>query len=162
MSNKGARAYYQITEKLRDFLLNNDDINTVTIGDITQIDLNKQEMFPLGHIMINNANLNDSTIQFNITVMVMDIVWQTKKEQNQEYDQTFIGIDNEQDVLNTQLTVINLLNQQMIRGSLRTDGFELVGQSTCEPFKDRFENEVAGWAYSFSVYVRNDIDICVY
>lgn len=162
MSNKGARAYYQITETLRDFLLANDDINTVTIGDITQVDLNKQEMFPLGHVMINNANLNDSTIQFNITVMVMDIVWQTKKEQNQEYDETFIGIDNEQDVLNTQLTVVNLLNQSMMRGSLRADAFELVGQGTCEPFKDRFENEVAGWAYTFSVYVRNDIDICIY
>ena len=36
MSNKGARAYYQITETIRDFLLANDDINTVTIGDITQ------------------------------------------------------------------------------------------------------------------------------
>ena len=94
--------------------------------------------------------------------MVIDIDWQTKKEQNQEYDETFIGIDNEQDVLNTQLTVVNLLNQSMMRGSLRADAFELVGQGTCEPFKDRFENEVAGWAYTFSVYVRNDIDICIY
>ena len=162
MSNKGARAYYEITETIKSSLLEDEHINTVTIGDITQIDLNKQEMFPLGHIMINNANLNDSTIQFNITVMVMDVVWQTKHEpESQQYDETFIGIDNEQDVLNTQLSVINILNQKMMRGTLRTLGYELVGQSTCEPFKDRFENELAGWAYTFSVYVRNDIDICV-
>lgn len=162
MSNKGARAYYQITEKLRDFLISNENVNTVTIGDITEVNLNKQDIFPLSHIMISNAQLGDNTIQFNISVIVADIVWQNKKGQNQEYDETFIGLTNEQDVLNTQLTVVNLLNQQMLRGSLRTDGFELVGQGTCEPFKDRFENELAGWTYTFSVYVRNDIDICSY
>lgn len=162
MKNDGATAYYRITDVIKSSLLEDEHINTVTIGDITQIDLNKQEMYPLGHIMINNANLNDSTIQFNITVMVMDVVWQTKHEpENQQYDETFVGIDNEQDVLNTQLSVINVLNQKMMRGNLRNLAYELVGQSTCEPFKDRFENEVAGWAYTFSVYVRNNISVCI-
>ena len=38
------------------------------------------------------------------------------------------------------------------------DQFQLDGSASCEPFVDRFENELAGWATTFSVLVQNDID----
>ena len=78
MSNKGSEAFYRVTEKIKEFLLNSPDVKTVTYGDITQVDLNKQDMFPLSHIIVNNATLNAGVIQFNITVMSMDLVWQSK------------------------------------------------------------------------------------
>ena len=45
VSNAGSSAYFRIIEKIRNFLLDSPDVNTVTQGDITQIDINKQEMF---------------------------------------------------------------------------------------------------------------------
>ena len=51
VSNAGSSAYFRIIEKIRNFLLDSPDVNTVTQGDITQIDINKQEMFPLCHIL---------------------------------------------------------------------------------------------------------------
>ena len=47
MANQGARGFYQITNTIKDQLLADDNINTVTTGDITDIDLNKQTIFPL-------------------------------------------------------------------------------------------------------------------
>lgn len=160
---KGSRAFYRLTEAIRDYLLTLDDVNTVTFGDITEVDLNKQTIFPLSHVMVNNVTLNDGTLMFNITVLSMDIVHVDKNinsEDGRATDDTFYGVDNEQDVLNTQLAVTNLLNQSLSRASLRGNKFELTGQGSCEPFTDRFENKLAGWAYTFSAFVENDISIC--
>ena len=166
MTNQGSRAFYRITNAINDHFKNSDIINTITYGDITEVDLNKQTIFPLAHVMVNNASLDNSTIVFNVSVIVMDIVHVNKNSFEDlenvtygDYD-TFKGNDNEQDVLNIMLYVVNRLNQFMSRGNLRRDGFELQTQGTCEPFTDRFENKLAGWVYTFNVYVRNDINIC--
>tara|TARA_R110000764_G_scaffold147741_1_gene235647 strand:+ start:24 stop:521 length:498 start_codon:yes stop_codon:yes gene_type:complete len=161
--SKGSTSFYRLTEAIRDFLLTLDDVNTVTFGDITEVDLNKQTIFPLSHIMVNNVLLGNGTLTFSVTVLSMDIVHVDKNinaEDSRATDDTFYGVDNEQDVLNTQLAVTNLLNQSLSRASLRGNKFELTGQGSCEPFTDRFENKLAGWAYTFSAYVDNDINIC--
>ena len=157
---KGSRAFYRLTEAVRDFLLTLDDVNTVTFGDITEVDLNKHTIFPLSHVMVNNVTLADGTLTFNVTVLAMDIVHEDKDINTGNVDDTYFGSDNEQDVLNTQLAVTNLLNQSLSRKTLRGNGFELTGLGSCEPFTDRFENKLAGWAYTFSAFVANDINIC--
>jgi len=74
MSAQGIRGFYQLTDTLKDNLLNDINCNTVTTGDITEIDLSKQTIFPLSHIVINSATPGESTISFNITIMSMDVV----------------------------------------------------------------------------------------
>ena len=49
------KGFYAITQTIKDQLLSDVDVNTVTTGDITRIDLGKQSMFPLSHIIVNNA-----------------------------------------------------------------------------------------------------------
>lgn len=46
------------------------------------------------------------------------------------------------------------------RGDLRNDNYELMGNPTFEPFTERFENDLAGWALTFDILVRNDMTIC--
>ena len=72
----------------------------------------------------------------------------------------FRGNNNEQDVLNTQLAVLNKLVQVLRGGTLFQDLYQLDGSPSFEPFYDRFENEMAGWALTFDVIINNDITIC--
>ena len=72
----------------------------------------------------------------------------------------FVGNNNEQDVLNTMLSVGNKLAGKLRRGTLYQDKYQLEGTAEFEPFTDRFENRVAGWAMTFTVMISNDIDIC--
>ena len=72
----------------------------------------------------------------------------------------FIGNNNEQDILNTQLAVLNKLFQVLRGGTLHFDLYQIDGNPSCEPFYDRFENQVAGWAASFDVLIANDLLIC--
>ena len=39
MSNQGVRGFYQVTQTIKDELLTDENINTVTTGDITEVDL---------------------------------------------------------------------------------------------------------------------------
>ena len=55
MSQQGTRAFYQITETIKSNLLSDVNVNTVTTGDISDVDLQKQTIFPLCHIIINNV-----------------------------------------------------------------------------------------------------------
>jgi len=67
MSNKrGIRSYYLIMEKLEQELLASPFVKTVTYGDISQVDLRKQTIFPLSHIIVNNSTKRTSNdIQYN-------------------------------------------------------------------------------------------------
>jgi hypothetical protein len=156
-SMQGIRGFYQLTETIKEQqLLNDVNVNTVTTGDITEIDLSKQTIFPLSHIIVNNVTAEEQYLGFNITVMSMDIVDESKEPTTD----IFRGNNNEQDVLNTQLAVLNRLTMLLRKGNLHTDLYQLDGTPNCEPFYERFENRLAGWACTFDVFIQNDIDIC--
>jgi hypothetical protein len=156
MSQTGIRGFYQLTETIKTQLLADVNVNTVTTGDIFDIDLAKQSIFPLCHIVINNVTAQEQVLLFNITVMAMDVVDESKEATTD----IFRGNNNEQDVLNTQLAVLNKLQMVLRRGTLYGDKFQLEGDPTLEPFYERFENRLAGYAATMDVIIHNDIDIC--
>lgn len=150
------QGFYNVTTTIKEQLENDEFVNTVTTGDLFDIDLVKQTIFPLSHIIVNQATMQGNTWRFNLTVICMDVVDISKEETTDK----FIGNDNEQDVLNTQLAVINRLTELLRRGEIRTDLYHLDGDVTCEPFTERFENNLAGWACTFDVIVPNTMTVC--
>lgn len=156
MSQTGIRGFYLLTETIKDQLLGDVNVNTVTTGDIYDIDLAKQSIFPLSHIIINNVTTQEQTLTFNISVLAMDVVDESKENTTD----IFRGNNNEQDILNTQLAVLNKLVMVLRKGTLYNDQYQLDGDATLEPFYERFDNRLAGWSATFNVFVKNDIDIC--
>jgi len=156
MSNQGVRGFYQLTETIKVALLEDKDIETVTTGDITQVNLNKQDIFPLGHIIINNVIDEEQVLRFNISILACDIVNQSKELTVDR----FTGNDNVQDILNTQLAVLNKLIQRLRKGNLYTEMYQLEGSPSLQPFYDRFENQLAGWTATMDIMIYNDIYIC--
>lgn len=148
--------FYYIVSTLRDYLKANGFTNTVSTGDIFEVDLAKQTIYPYVHIIVNNATPKENNISMNLSVLFMDIVDLSKQEASDVFD----GNDNLLDVLNTQLTLANKMVSDLIRGSLYTSLVQLEGDALCEPFTDRFENKVAGWTVTFDLIVPNDITIC--
>ena len=150
------KGFYNVTQTIKDQLLSDIDVKTVTSGDLTKIDLSKQTIFPLAHLFVNNVTNEDNVLRFSLSVLAMDIVNVSKEE----VIDVFVGNNNEQDILNTQLVVLNKLVQVLRGGELHQSKYQLDGNPNFEPFVDRFDNEMAGWAVTFDVFVPNDIDIC--
>jgi len=148
--------YYYVVNTIKEYLKNTGVINTVTIGDIFKVDLNKQTIFPLSHIIVNNAELAENTTTLNLSILFMDLVDESKAEVTDIWD----GNDNEQDVLNTQLALGSRLTSALMRGSLFSDLVQVVTAPNAEPCIERFENKVAGWTLTFDVMIPNDMTIC--
>lgn len=149
--------YYEITIALKNALEQEDSLcKTVTHGAIDDVDLNKQTIFPLSHIIINSCVPTSNTLTFNVSLICMDIVDISKSETVDK----FLGNDNEQDVLNNQLVLINRIYKRMDSGDLFSDNIQVQEGGLFEPFTERFENLLAGWTYTFDVQVPNEMTIC--
>lgn len=148
--------FYNITTRLREFLESDPFINTVTHGDIFRIDLAKQSIYSIAHIIVNNAIIGERTLTFNVSIVFADLVDISKDETTD----VFNGNDNEIDVLNQMLVVATRLSNAIQRGELWDYTFQLLGEPNCEPFIERFENNLAGWTLTFDIATPNDITIC--
>lgn len=154
------KTYYDITKALYNHLQSDTDINTVVIGNLDEIDMGKQTMFPLSHIVINNASFPRMGLtRFSILVEVMDIVDIEKNSLSElDADERWKGVDNKQDIFNTQLAVIEKLIKALENG-LDID-LDLVDRGTAEPFEAKAENLLAGWDITFTVDIINTVQNC--
>jgi len=150
------QGYYYVINKLKDYLKATPFINTVTVGDLNAVDLYKQTIFPLSHIIVNNAGIAETTMTLNVSILFMDIVDIADHGETSKWESN----DNEQDVLNTQLTIAQRLSVDLIRGNLYSQNVQVQGELNAEPFVDRFENKIAGWTLSFDLIIPNDMTIC--
>lgn len=150
---------YDIIEQIKGFLRDHPIVNYVTYGDITQVDLNKTTMFPLTHFFVRNTTITEHAMRVTVSLLFLDIVDYTK-----DFNSNDLGdrqdASNLIDVYNTQLQIANALVQDLRRGDLYRDKFQLVGDPLCEPFKDRFENELAGWSMDITIDIPNNISVC--
>jgi hypothetical protein len=154
------RQFYDITTKLKDTLDANSQVNVVTFGDVFDVDLNKQTIFPLAHIMINQASFEGQVVRMSVSLICMDVIDETKENPRSQAE-PFYGTSNVQDILNTQLAVINDVVQELRRGQLYSELYQLDGNPTCLPFTERFENLLAGWTATFDVLLANtEISVC--
>jgi hypothetical protein len=141
-------SYFKILDTLRAQLQATNLISTITDGQISDIDLAKQTIFPLAHIIINSASIEGKMQRFNITVLAMDIL-----DSKEKYDL-------EPSIMNAMLQALNRVHDIMKRGDLNPDYIMMDGDATLEPFTDRFENKLAGWAMTFDVIMASDMTVC--
>ena len=148
------RNYYQVLDLLRTKLESDPLVNTITQGDITLIDLDKKNIYPLAHIQTGTATLELRTITFSITVFAMDI----RDTNNTPRKDKFVGNDNEIDNMNSMLAILNRLFKSIAK---LEDDFSINENPTCEPFYESRENSLDGWAITFQLEIPNtEISIC--
>lgn len=148
---------YDLLDTIKDELRSYPSVNTVTYGDIADLDLDKTTMFPLSHLLMENVTYKERTLVFNIKLMCADVVDYNKKKAN--FDE-FYGNDNLQDVFNTQFEVINSVIMKLMRGDLFNAKYQVLTTPVAEPFKERFSNVLAGWTVDISIEIPNGISIC--
>ena len=148
--------YYEILTKLQTELNNDPLVSTVGSGDIFDVDLSKQNLYPLCHIIVNSATFVDNVIQYNISILSMDIVDISKDETTNK----FRGNNNEQDVLNTQISVLNRLYEKLRRGNLYDDNYQVDGTPNLEIFVERFSSKLAGWTMTININTPNEMTVC--
>ena len=149
-------SFYNIIDKIKEVVVAEPFNNEITFGDIADIDLKKQSLFPLSHVMVNNSTINNNYVTFNITRFFMDLV----DISNEQVTDLYRGNDNRQDILNTQLALATRVIRVLQKSDLYKDKFELINPATCEPFTERFDNMLAGWAVTFDCGTNDEMTYC--
>ena len=149
-------SFYNIIDKIKEVIVAEPFNNEITFGDIADIDLKKQSLFPLSHVIVNNSTINNNYITFNITIFFMDLV----DISNEQVTDLYRGNDNRQDILNTQLALATRVVRVLQKSDLYKDKFELINPATCEPFTERFDNMLCGWAVTFDCGTNDEMTYC--
>lgn len=150
-----------------------EQISTVSVGDIFDINLEKMEKLPLLHINPVSVATGDSELIYSFQIFICDLVsekndWQTK--QKSELTKLIDTKTNEQEVWNQTLEIctdfISMLRhsqQQSLEGTndINLPLYFTEDQFTIEPFSERFDNLLCGWVFTMGIKVMNDFDACV-
>ena len=138
--------YYQIIDTITNQLKQDVFCKTVSSGSLFNIATNKQDIYPISHIVVNSFATEGNAFNYNISVISMDLVNDDES--------------NEQDVMHTQSMVGIRLTEVLKRGDLFKDKYQLTGSQIFEFFRDRFEDKVAGCTTTFNVLVPNEMTSC--
>ena len=149
-----------------------EQISTISVGDIYDLNLEKMEKFPLMHINPTSVETGDSQLTYNFQVFIMDMVgeksdWQTK--QHSQLTKLVNTENNEQEVFNQTLAIctdiIGMLrhsSRQSLNGvnDINEPIYFTQDQFTIEPFQERFDNLCCGYVFNIGVLVQNDFQTC--
>lgn len=152
---RGIEALYNLIDTLKTELEANPFCNQVTIGELTEVDLRKQTIFPLAHITLNDVTHSDNSLTFGITIINVDIV-NVSKDITQEY----YGNDNLFYILTNQLFVINKLVARLKDSNVSSYNWELEGNPVSNVINKELENMLAGYETTLSISIPNTINKC--
>ena len=148
-------------------------IETTSVGDIFDINLEKMQKFPLMHVNPTSVTTGDSQLTYNFQIFIMDMVtdksnW-TKNNADADFSKLYKTLSNEQDVFNETLQIctdfIGMLrhsSRQSLEG-VNDINFPLYftqDQFTIEPFQERFDNLCCGFVFNIGILVQNDFQTC--
>ena len=156
--------FYQLTQFFNSIALAHPNIETFTIGDIADVDLSKQTLFPLCHLVPNNTTISPQTFTYNIDLIVMDRVVNVTQLSSGKFNELLYDykeVNNLHDVWNTSLMTINDIVAYITRNA-QADNFMIDTDSICTPFKDEYTNAVAGWTCTMNILVPNDVNACLF
>jgi len=148
--------YNNTVDTLKQLGANHYQIKTTTTGDLWEIDLEKNTMFPLMHINPVNAVAGTQEMTLNFQIFIMDLV--------------FPDQSNEQEVLSDCRQICNDLIGTFKNGEsllLSNQGLNDLpkyfteGDITIEPFTERFDSAVTGWVFTLPVVIENEYNTCI-
>jgi hypothetical protein len=149
-----------------------EQISTVSVGDIFDVNLEKLEKFPLMHINPTGVSTGDAELVYNFQIFIMDMTteksdWQTK--QQAALSKLINTKSNDQEVFNQCLEIstdiISMMRhsvQQSLGGTndINEPLYFTEDQFTLDPFQERFDNLCCGWVFNIGIKVKNNFDAC--
>lgn len=134
-------SYYKATELLKTTAESTGIITTVTHGDLNSADIKRATLYPMMHIVPLSMTYNGSTVDYQFTLYLMDVIDSSKGDIYNEAD-PFRGVDNIIDVFNAMSTALQIILDKLNRTALSNVVISL--PSSASFFSNRFENALAG------------------
>lgn len=152
--------YYNILDVFKTLMNNHPSINQVSQGDIFQIDDREFPAYPLGNVLITETRFVGSETRYAIQLTVADKVKLKNNESTgtkNEFTEPYLGLDDTVDIHANTLAIINDITSYL---QYSFTNFQIISDIRCAPFKDQFDNGLAGWVCSFELLTHNNRPRC--
>lgn len=148
--------YVELNNYLKQLFDNGGYINTVTKGNISELDINKMDISPIAHILVSDPDFgNGQTITFDVELTVVDVVDITNKVNKDK----FWGNNNEVDVLGNTLQELNRVYLILLR-DFEEKGYTAIQNAKATEVQANKDNMI-GWTLPIQVIMPNDtISLC--
>ena len=167
------KTYLNVIETLKKLGRQHYFINTTSVGDIYDINLEKEDIFPLMHINPTSVTTGSNQLNYNFQIFVCDLVSEKADWNDGLSSVGSKNLTNEIDVFNDTLqTCVDIIsifrnsqwqaqnNPSTYAGDINAPVYFTDGDYNIEPFTERFDNLLTGWVFSMTVVVQNSFDSC--
>tara|TARA_R110002126_G_scaffold9566_4_gene43098 strand:+ start:348 stop:842 length:495 start_codon:yes stop_codon:yes gene_type:complete len=148
------KTYFNLLETLKQLGAKHHQISTTTSGDIFDIDLMKNTLYPLMHINPVNVTTGTVGLTYNFQIFIMDLVDTDNANEEEVYS----------DTLQTCIDIISIFRnskwQAQLTLNINAPVYYTEGDYTIEPFTERFDQEVTGWVFTIGILVENNFQSC--
>ena len=161
-SGQNFTLYYNVLEYFKTIMSNHPSLGSVTQGDIFEIDSREFPVYPLGNILITNASFGKKTSTFTCQLTIADKVKLKNNESSGSTNFQVIPFNGSDDVVDIHANTLAILNDLTAYTQRNVEAVEINDDIDCIPFKDNFDNGLAGWVCTFDILVHNNKDICLF
>jgi len=154
--------YYNILDYFKTIMKNHPSLNFVSQGDMFSIDTKEFPAYPLGNFTINDALFLEKELIYNCQLTIADKVKDKNNESTGTANNQTIPFDGTDDTVDIHANTLSIINDIISFVRTGTQAFELAGDPRAVPFKDNFDNGLAGWVITFNLKLFNSADTCLF
>ena len=154
--------YYNVLDYFKIIMKNHPSLNYVSQGDVFSIDNREFPAYPLGNILITKSVLTEKTIIHSCELTIADKVKQKANESQpttNEQSIPYYGIDDTVDIFANTLSIVNDLTTFT---QFSVQSFDITSNISVMPFKDKFDNGLAGHVAQFDLIAHGYRNRCTY
>jgi len=154
--------YYNVLNYFKTISANHPQIRFSTQGDVFSVDEREFPAYPLSNILITNAVFTDKSTIYTCQLTVADKVKVLANRSVGDTNSQTIPFYDVDDVVDIHANTLAIMNDLTSYTQYSQQAFEVSGDTNCTPFRDTFDNGLAGWVATFDLEVHNDRPRCLY
>lgn len=154
--------YYNILDYFKTIMKNHPSLNFVSQGDMFSIDTKEFPAYPLGNINISRADFLEKEIVYTCQLTIADKVKDKNNESTGTANLQTIPFDGTDDTVDIHANTLSIINDLISFTRTGVNAFQFQGNPSAQPFKDNFDNGLAGWVITFNLVVFNSADTCLF
>jgi hypothetical protein len=164
INNQGTNytLYYNILDFFKIIMKNHPSLNFVSQGDMFSIDTKEFPAYPLGNFTINDALFLEKELIYTCQLTIADKVKDKNNESVGSTNNQTIPFDGTDDTVDIHANTLSIMNDLLCYTRTGVQAFEFATEPTAQPFKDNFDNGLAGWVATFNLRVFNSCDTCLF
>jgi hypothetical protein len=141
---------------------NHPSLNFVSQGDMFSIDTKEFPAYPLGNINISRADFLEKEIVYTCQLTIADKVKDKNNESIGAANLQTIPYEGTDDTVDIHANTLSIVNDLISFTRTGVNAFDFSGNPSAQPFKDNFDNGLAGWVVTFNLVVFNAADTCLF